>query len=71
MFEMLRRYGVTRGFLGGSRAWMVVGGIAYAIKAVRWTFKRDVEVVAVGELKPGQRLLITTIPPPAKRRRRR
>lgn len=71
MIELMRRYGVTRGFFGGSRPWMVVGGVAYALKAVKWARKRDVEVVFSEELRPGDRLVIAPIAPPAKRRRRR
>jgi hypothetical protein len=61
MLEFLRRYGVTRGFLGGSRPWMVVGGAAYALKAVKWALQRDVEVVFSEEIRPGDRLVITPI----------
>jgi hypothetical protein len=71
MIEFLRRYGVSRGFLGGSRPWMVIGGVAYALRAVKWARKRDVEVLFSEEIKPGERLVISPIAPPQKRRRRR
>jgi hypothetical protein len=71
MFELLRRNGLNRGFLGGSRPWMVIGGIAYGARMVRWLARRRQEVVFSQEIRPGERLLVTPIAASEKRGRRR
>jgi hypothetical protein len=64
MLEFLRRNGLRRGLVGGSRSWMVAGGLAYALRALRWVVRRDTEVVFSEELRPGESLVITPIEPP-------
>jgi hypothetical protein len=71
MLELLRRNGLRRGLVGGSRSWMVAGGLAYALRALRWVVRRDTEVVFSEELRPGESLIITPIDPPDRSGRRR
>ena len=66
----LRRQGFYRGWLGGSRFWMLVGGAAWATRTFRRTFGKNVEIAAVEYLKPGQFVKITAIRPPSRSERK-
>ena len=66
----LRRQGFYRGWLGGSRFWMVVGGAAWFVRTFRRVFGRNVEIAAVEYLKPGQFVTIRAIRPPTRRERK-
>lgn len=63
MLARLRRTGIDRGLLGGSRLWMAVGVLAWSFKAFTWMTRREASVVYQGPLKPGDRLLITASEP--------
>jgi len=69
MFARWRSEGITRGLLGGSRLWLALGVIAWTARALRWAWRRDVEVVAIKELEPGAQYLITQRPPTRRRGR--
>ena len=66
----LRRQGFYKGWLGGSRFWMVVGGAAWAGRSFRRTFGRNEEIAAIEYLKPGQFVKISAIRPPTRRERK-
>ncbi|MGH9180852.1 MAG: hypothetical protein ACRD0Q_04145 [Acidimicrobiales bacterium] len=59
----LVRTGFRKGFLGGSRAWTVVGGAALGLRALRRLAARTPKVVYCEELAAGQSLVITAEPP--------
>ncbi len=58
MLETLSRLGLARGLLGGSRAWTMVGGLAFAVRLLKRLGGGD-KVVYRHELKPGESLLIS------------
>lgn len=70
LLRRARAEGIRRGVIGGSRAWLVVGGLAWAASALRWALRRDEEVIFVETLEPGEQLTITTRRPAKGRRRR-
>ena len=59
MFETARRQGVTEGLLGGNRRWLVLGGVAWGVRAISWAMRRDERLLYRERLKPGEQLLIT------------
>jgi hypothetical protein len=71
ILDALRRAGIDRGLLGGSRPWLVVGALAWGLRLARWAMRRHERVLLLEELAPGERLLITHTPVPSKRRRGR
>ncbi len=65
-----RRAGVYRGLLGGSRMWMVIGGIVWSGRIFRRLFGRSETLAAREVLAPGQFVTIRTIQPPSRRSRK-
>ena len=59
MLRWLLRIGVSRGFLGGSRAWTIVGVVALAARAVKKIGGGEPKVVYTRRLGPGESLLIS------------
>lgn len=56
----LRRQAIVRGLLGGSRGWLVLGGVAWAIRLLtRFASTRRLRTVLTEELSPGERLVIS------------
>lgn len=59
----LRRQAIVRGLIGGSRGWLVLGGVAWAIRLLsRVASTRRLRTVSTEELRPGERLLISHLP---------
>ncbi|MCY4037668.1 MAG: hypothetical protein OXF64_09495 [bacterium] len=59
----LRRQGVVRGLLGGRRAWLVLGAMAWTIRLLRrFAGTRQLRTVSTEELRPGEGLLISHLP---------
>lgn len=58
VLRYLVRNGVRRGLLGGSRPWLVVGGVALAARLLRRLTHDDPRVVFSEELRPGEALVI-------------
>jgi hypothetical protein len=54
---MLRK-GFRQGLLGGSRFWLVVGGVAGAIRLIQRSNERENQIVFSEELKPGESFVI-------------
>ena len=59
MLRWVLRIGLSRGLLGGSRAWTFVGGVALAIRVVKKIGGSEPKVVYTGRLGPGESLLIS------------
>ena len=59
----IRRYlmarAVSKGLLGGSRFWTVLGSLGIAMRVLKKVFRDEPEVVYCEELRPGQTLLIS------------
>jgi len=68
MLRQLRRASFDRGFLGGSRPWIVVGALLWAARGLRIATRRQTGVVWRGALAEGESL---TVRARAEQRRRR
>jgi hypothetical protein len=66
-----RRYGIERGLFGRSRLWLVLGLVAWAIRALRWAWRPAPVKVFAGQLTEGESIVITQLPPKPTRRQRR
>lgn len=53
------RAGLRRGLLGGSRPWIVVGGVALGLRALGRLAAHEPEVVFCERLSPGETLVIS------------
>ena len=52
------RNGITKGFLGGSRPWLIIGGVAAAWRLLRRISGNEPIVVYSEELQPGETVVI-------------
>jgi hypothetical protein len=68
---LARRHAIERGLLGGSRTWLLLGGLAWAIRAMRWALKPAPTTVFNERLDVGETLVITHEPARPSRRQRR
>lgn len=59
VLTLLRRNGLRRGLLGGSRGWAAVAIGTWGYTKLKQLAERPAEVVFSEELKPGQRLIIS------------
>lgn len=59
MGRLILSRAIRKGFLGGSRLWMVVGTLGLAMKVLRRLTRDEPEVAFCEELRPGQTLLIS------------
>jgi hypothetical protein len=72
LLDPLRANAITKGVLGNSRFWMVVGGVAWLIRAYSWARRSQERTLFRQVIEPGQGLLISASgPPPTKREHRR
>ncbi len=56
----LRRQGIVRGLLGGHRGWLVLSGLAWGFRLLRWAAStRRLRPVLTEELLPGEGIVIT------------
>ena len=55
---MARRRAISDGLLGGNKRWLILGSIAWAIRAYQWAATREERVVYSAELKPGETLVL-------------
>ena len=69
-FVYARRAFVYRGLLGGSRAWMVLGGTFWVGRLIRQMVGRTETIAAREVLSPGQFVTIRTIRPPTRPERK-
>jgi hypothetical protein len=66
-----RRRALTDGLFGGDRKWLVLGGLAWALRAWQYATTRDEKVVYSTELQPGETLVLARQAPEPTRKRRR
>jgi hypothetical protein len=66
-----RRRAITDGVFGGDRRWLVLGGLAWALRAYQHATTKDEVVVYASELKPGETLVLARQAPKPTRRERR
>lgn len=71
LLATIRRRALRRGVFGGSRPWLVLGAVAWAIRAVQLAVRPAPERVFVGDLAVGESYVITSRPAPPTRRQRR
>ncbi len=57
--QFLSRIAVSRGFMGGSRAWTVVASFTVAIRVLKKVFGGTPETVYSETLRPGDTLVIS------------
>ncbi|CAB4739088.1 MAG: hypothetical protein F2934_12085 [Actinobacteria bacterium] len=69
--RLIRRQSLRKGLIGGSRVWMVVGGVYSLLKVVRRMSRATDTVIAAETLKPGESVLIEALPRTSRRDRRR
>lgn len=58
MLAFLLRRGFRLGVLGGSRRWLVIGGVALGVRVLRKLSGQEPEVVYSEKLGPGESLVI-------------
>lgn len=58
MVRLLLRNGFRRGVLGGSRPWLVLGGVGLLVRVLRRLAGSEPDVVYSETLQPGQAVLI-------------
>lgn len=66
----LRRTALTKGVLGGQRAWMIAGGVVWGLRLARRAVAGSEETAAVETMRPGETITIRTIAPQSRRDRR-
>lgn len=71
LLETARRNGIDQGLLGGNRRWLVLGAVAWAVRAVGWAVRRDEQLLYRERLRPGQQLVVTERAYDGRRGRRR
>ncbi len=72
LLDEARRLGLSRGVFGDSRPWLIIGGLAWGIRAVQWARRPVPDVLLREVLEPGETLVIEhQAPPPTRRERRR
>ena len=67
---LIRRNAIYKGFLGGNRGWLVLGGTFWAARFLRKSLGRSEVIAATEILRPGQTITIRTITPTTRRQRR-
>jgi hypothetical protein len=66
----IRRAGIYKGLLGGSRGWLAAGGVFWGARLIKRTFGRSEEIAATEVLKPGQFVTIEAIRPLTRKQRK-
>jgi hypothetical protein len=67
---LIRRNGLYKGLLGGSRGWLIVGGTFWGARTIRRVFGKNEITVANEVLQPGQKITIEAIKPLTRRERK-
>ena len=58
LIQLALRNGLRRGLLGGSRPWLIIGGVAAGIRILRKIAGSEPVVVFSEKLEPGDSLVI-------------
>ena len=64
-----RRKGISEGLLGGNKRWLVLGSLAWGLRAYQWAATKDERVVYTAELKPGETLVLARQAPKGKQKK--
>lgn len=66
-----RRLGFSKGVLGGNKKWLIVGAIAWTLRALRWAWTPSPKTVYRKKLEVGETIVVRHDPPRPTRRQRR
>jgi len=66
-----RRRAITDGLFGGDRKWLVLGGLAWALRAWQYATTKDEKVVYATTLEPGETLVLARQAPKTTKKRKR
>ena len=58
LVRVLMRNGFRKGFIGGSRFWLIVFGVAGTLRLIQRINEREPDVVFSEKLQPGESLVI-------------
>jgi len=68
LLDPIRARALTKGLFGNSRVWLVIGMVAWGIRAISWA-RRPIETTIFREvIEPGQTVTISATGPPPTRR---
>jgi hypothetical protein len=68
LLDPLRGNAISKGVLGNSRFWLVVGGLAWLVRAWSWARRPHESTIFRQVLEPGQSLVISSSGAPPSRR---
>jgi hypothetical protein len=72
LLDPLRSNGINKGVFGNSRFWLVIGGLAWLVRAWSWARRPHESTIFRQVVEPGQTLVISASgPTPSKRDHRR
>jgi hypothetical protein len=72
LLDPLRSNAISKGVLGNSRFWLVVGGLAWLVRAYSWARRPQQRTIFRQVIEPGESLVISASgPAPSKRDHRR
>jgi hypothetical protein len=72
LLDPVRTLGISKGLLGRSRFWLVVGGLAWGVRAASWALRSHERTIFRQVIEPGESLVISAFgPAPSKRSHRR
>lgn len=72
LLDPIRSNAINKGVLGSSRFWLVVGGLAWLVRAWSWARRPHESTIFRQVVEPGQTLVISASgPPPSKGDHRR
>lgn len=66
-----RRLGISKGVLGGNKKWLIIGAIAWTLRALRWAWTPNPQTVYRKKLEVGETIVVRHDPPHPTRRQRR
>ena len=71
MLAYLRARALSRGFLGGSRFWIVLGAVVWTIRFFQWLVRQETEVIYREPLGRGESVTIRHSDPLPTRKQRK
>jgi hypothetical protein len=66
-----RRRAITDGLFGGNKRWLILGSLAWALRAYQYATTKEQQVVYATTLEPGETLVLVRQPEKKKGRRKR
>ena len=67
MLKRLTTLAFSRGLLGGSKPWLVIGGAIGLVRFFQWAYRGTEDTVFCEELQPGETLVIAREAPKGRR----